>query len=74
MSNIRILPALALALALGGCSGLNDTQQRAMTGAVAGAAGGAAIGAVAGNAALGAIIGSGAGLVGGFLYNYHKRK
>ncbi len=58
---------------LGACSGMSDTQQRTLTGGAAGAAGGAAIGALAGNAGMGAAIGAGAGLVGGYLYDQHKK-
>ena len=58
--------ALALAL-LTGCAGLDDRQQRAVTGGAAGAAGGALIGAIGGNAGLGAAIGAGAGLAGGLI-------
>lgn len=56
-----------------GCSGMSDTQQRALTGTAGGAAGGAVIGAIAGNAGMGAAIGAGAGLAGGMLYDYHKK-
>ena len=63
---------LAALIVLGGCAGLSDTQQRAMTGSLGGAAAGAAIGAIAGNAGLGAVIGAGTGAVGGFAYGKHK--
>ncbi|MEM1276646.1 MAG: glycine zipper family protein [Pseudomonadota bacterium] len=59
--------AIVAALLVSGCAGLDDTQQRALTGSAAGAAGGAVIGAIAGNAGLGAAIGAGAGLVGGLV-------
>jgi hypothetical protein len=52
---------------LAGCTGMNDTQQRALTGTVAGAGTGAVIGAIAGNAGLGAAVGAGAGLAGGLI-------
>jgi hypothetical protein len=66
----------ALALSLGllaGCAGLDDRQQRALTGTAAGAAGGALIGAVGGNAGLGAAIGAGAGLAGGLIVDKVER-
>jgi hypothetical protein len=47
------------------CANMTDTQQRAVTGTMAGAAGGAIIGAIAGDAGLGAGIGAGVGLLGG---------
>jgi len=69
----RLVAAVVLALAVGGCAGLTDTQQRLLTGAAGGTAGGAAIGAIAGNAALGAGVGAGAGLVGSYLWNLHRQ-
>ncbi|MEM7497467.1 MAG: glycine zipper family protein [Pseudomonadota bacterium] len=62
--SVTAVAALAL---LTGCAGLDDTQQRALTGTTAGAAGGAIIGAIAGSAGLGAAIGAGAGLAGGLI-------
>jgi uncharacterized membrane protein len=57
----------ALCLAIAGCAGMSDTEQRALTGTAAGAAGGAVVGAIAGNTAMGAAIGAGTGLVGGLV-------
>ena len=68
-----LLPAALLTLGLGGCAGMNDTQQRTLTGGAGGAAGGAIIGALAGNAGLGALIGAGVGAGGGYLYDQHKQ-
>jgi osmotically inducible lipoprotein OsmB len=59
--------APALLLILAGCAGMDDTQQRAVSGTAIGAAGGAAVGAIAGNTGLGLVIGAGAGLAGGLL-------
>ena len=64
---------VAMILLLAGCSGMSDTQQRALTGTGIGAAGGAVIGAMAGNAGLGAVIGAGAGLAGGLLVDRTKK-
>ncbi len=76
MPTLKIRPIAPLVmgatLALTGCAGLSDTQQRTMTGSMGGAAGGAVIGAIAGNAGLGALIGAGAGALGGFAYGKHK--
>jgi hypothetical protein len=58
---------------LAGCTGMNDTQQRALTGTVGGAGVGAILGAIGGNAGLGAIAGAGAGLVGGLVYDKVKK-
>jgi len=65
--------ALALTLALGGCAGMTDTQQRAVTGTAMGGAGGAALGAIAGNAGMGAAIGACVGLLGGLLVDQHEK-
>ena len=67
------LLALLLTLSLGGCSDMDSTQQRTLSGGAMGAAGGAAVGALAGNAGMGAAIGAGAGLVGGYLYDKNKK-
>lgn len=67
------LLAATLALLLAGCSNLNDTQQRTLTGGLAGTAGGAVIGGIAGNAGMGALIGAGVGVAGGYLYDQHKK-
>lgn len=73
MYSRQFLPVvLATALALGGCAGMTDTQQRTLSGAAIGTAGGAAIGAIAGDAGLGALIGAGVGAGGGYLYGVSK--
>lgn len=72
MRKMIIVFVLGISLALVGCAGMTDTQQRTLTGGAMGAAGGAAIGALAGNAALGAAIGGAAGASGGFLYGRHR--
>ena len=54
-----------------GCG--TTTTSRTASGTLMGAAGGAALGAIGGNAALGAAVGAGAGLIGGFLYDQHKK-
>lgn len=64
---------MAASVALAGCTGMSDTQQRALTGTAIGAGGGAVIGAIAGNAGLGAGIGAAAGLAGGLIYNQVKQ-
>jgi hypothetical protein len=72
MRNLAISFIVVALIAVGGCAGMSDTQQRTLTGGAAGAAGGAVIGAIAGNAGLGAAIGAGTGLVGGFLYGQYE--
>lgn len=66
---------LGLALCVGlGVSACGDTTaSRSLSGAALGTGGGALVGAIAGNTALGAAIGAGAGLVGGYLYDQHKK-
>ena len=68
-----IIPVLLGSLLLAGCSGMNDTQQRALSGTAIGAGGGAILGAIGGNAALGAVAGAGAGLIGGLIYDNVKK-
>ena len=63
--------AMVTGLALAGCG--DTTASRTMSGGAMGAAGGAALGAIGGNAALGAAVGAGAGLIGGYLYDQHKK-
>ena len=59
--------------ALAGCTGMSDTQQRALTGTAGGAAAGAVLGAIGGNAGLGAVAGAGAGLAAGLIYDRVKK-
>lgn len=74
MRTIRFaaLPLVA-ALSLGGCAGLNPTQQRTGTGALGGAALGGLLGSFGGNAGWGALIGAGAGAGAGYLYDESQR-
>lgn len=61
-------------LALVGCSNMNTTQQRTLSGAGIGAATGAAVGAIAGGSmATGAAIGTAAGAAGGYLYDKSQK-
>ncbi|WP_431281561.1 hypothetical protein ACQW02_19420 [Humitalea sp. 24SJ18S-53] len=60
---MRVTLSLALAaLLLAGCSNMNRTQQRALSGGAIGAAGGAAVGALTGGSLLtGALLGGAGG-------------
>jgi hypothetical protein len=74
----RIIAAgmgVLLILAVAGCSNLNSTEQRTLTGAGIGAAGGAALGAVTGGLGIGtgALIGAGVGAAGGYIYDQTKK-
>ena len=68
-----LMSVLALLGMLAGCSGLDTTQQRALSGTGIGAAAGAVLGAIGGNAGLGALVGAGAGLAGGLIYDNVKK-
>jgi len=71
MRVIALAFAVAAGLTLAGCG--ETTASRSVSGAAIGAAGGAALGAIGGNAGLGAAVGAGAGLLGGYLYDQHKK-
>ena len=68
-----VILIVVLALALGGCSGMSNTQQRMLSGGAIGASSGALIGWAAGSPAAGAAIGGGAGVLGGFLYDQYQK-
>jgi hypothetical protein len=73
-TSMKALVMVALATGfLVGCTGMSDTQQRALTGTAGGAAVGAVLGAIGGNAGLGAAAGAGAGLVAGLIYDQVKK-
>ena len=66
------LPVCA-ALLLTGCSGMNTTQQRTLSGGAIGAAAGAGIALIAdGNPVWGLIGGAAVGALGGYLYDKHE--
>jgi len=65
--------ALVVALAVAGCAGMSDTQQRTLSGAGIGTAVGAGVGAITGEwawAAGGAAIGAASG----YIYDQQKKK
>jgi osmotically inducible lipoprotein OsmB len=65
---IALAAVCSLSLALTACSGLNRTQQRAVTGGAIGAGGGALVGAATGGSPLtGALIGGAGGAAVGAL-------
>lgn len=75
MQRILLPAALAGALALGGCTGMNDTQQRTLSGGALGAGAGAAAGLLTGGCvSCGAIIGGAVGAAGGYIYDQTKKK
>jgi len=71
MRTATLVLIAAAGLAVTGCG--ETTASRSLSGGAMGAAGGAALGAIAGNAGLGAGIGAGVGLLGGYLYDQHKK-
>ncbi len=71
MKTVPFALAFALIVTLGACG--QTTGERSGSGMLMAAASGAVFGAIAGNAALGAGIGAGVGLVGGYLYDQHKK-
>ncbi len=71
MRSIVTTLVVVVGLSLAGCG--STTASRSVSGSAMGAAGGAALGAIAGNAGLGAGVGAGVGLVGGYLYDQHKK-
>jgi hypothetical protein len=74
MRKMTIPLALAGALLLGGCQGMDaDTGGRTIGGAGIGAAGGAVIGALTGSWATGAAIGALAGATSGLVYDQYKK-
>jgi hypothetical protein len=73
MSTAKTVGAALLVAVIAGCSNMSATEQRMTTGTLGGAAIGAAAGAIGGNAALGAAAGAGAGLIGGYLWDQHKK-
>ncbi len=61
---------LAAALPLGACAGMNDTEQRTLSGGAIGAASGAVITAATGGCIIcGTAIGAGVGALGGFIFD-----
>ena len=68
-----IVLLVVLSLALGGCAGMNATQERVLSGGAIGASSGALIGWAAGSPAVGAAIGGGAGLLAGLIYDQYER-
>lgn len=71
MKVIALSFAVVAGFTLAGCG--DTTASRSLSGAGIGAAGGAVLGAIGGNAGLGAAVGAGAGLLGGYLYDQHKK-
>ncbi len=74
MKKILLSLPLVAALSLTGCSNMNTTQQRELSGGAIGAVAGAGITAIAGgNPIWGAIGGAAVGVLGGYVYDKHEQ-
>jgi uncharacterized protein YceK len=74
MKKFLLLVPVCAALTMSGCSNMNTTQQRELSGGAIGAAAGAGITAIAGgNPIWGAIGGAAAGVLGGYLYDKNQK-
>ena len=73
MKKLSIVTILVIGLALGGCAGMSDTEQRTLSGAAIGTAAGGVVGAIAGNTGLGMAVGAAAGAGSGYLYDRHEK-
>jgi membrane associated rhomboid family serine protease len=74
MKKLFILLPVCAALTMTGCSNMNTTQQRELSGGAIGAAAGAGITAIAGgNPIWGAIGGAAVGVLGGYIYDKNQK-
>jgi len=73
MKKLSIVTILVIGLALGGCAGMSDTEQRTLSGGAIGAGAGAVVGAIAGNTGLGLAVGAAAGAAGGYIYDRNEK-
>jgi osmotically inducible lipoprotein OsmB len=74
MKRIPLTFAAVILVSVAGCSGMNSTQQRMLSGGAIGAAGGAAIGALAGGSIVGgALIGGAVGAGTGYIIDQNQR-
>jgi hypothetical protein len=74
MKKLLLALPLVAALSLTGCSNMNTTQQRELSGGAIGAVAGAGITAIAGgNPIWGAIGGAAVGVLGGYVYDKHQQ-
>jgi len=74
MKKFLLLVPVCAALTMSGCSNMNTTQQRELSGGAIGAAAGAGITAIAGgNPIWGAIGGAAAGVLGGYIYDKNQK-
>jgi len=75
MKNILLALPVCAALTLGGCSNMNNTQQRTLSAGAIGAAAGAGIALIAdGNPIWGALGGAAVGALGTYVYDKHQQQ
>lgn len=74
MKTVMLALAMSSALLVSACAGMNNTEQRVVSGAAIGAGAGALVGAVTPlSIGAGALIGAGAGAAGGYIVDQtHK--
>lgn len=73
MKKSQIVALALTGLIAVGCSNMNDTQQRAVSGGAIGAAAGAGIGLLTGHTVAGALIGAAAGTAGGLIVDANEK-
>jgi hypothetical protein len=74
MKKFLLLLPVCATITLSGCSNMNTTQQRELSGGAIGAAAGAGITAIAGgNPIWGAVGGAAVGVLGGYLYDKNQK-
>jgi osmotically inducible lipoprotein OsmB len=73
MKKLSLIVILLISLALAGCAGMSDTEQRTLSGAAIGTAAGGVVGAIAGHTGVGLAAGAVAGAAGGYLYDHHEK-
>jgi len=74
MKKILLALPVCAALTLGGCSNMNNTQQRSLSAGTIGAAAGAGIALIAdGNPVWGALGGAAIGAIGTYVYDKHQQ-
>ena len=75
MKKILLALPVCAALTLGGCSNMNNTQQRTLSAGAIGAAAGAGIALIAdGNPVWGTLGGAAIGAIGTYVYDKHEQQ
>jgi hypothetical protein len=73
MKKLSIVIFLVISLALSGCAGMSDTEQRTLSGGAIGTAAGGIVGAIAGHTGIGLAAGALVGAGSGYLYDHHEK-